>query len=58
MLGQQGLQLGQTDVGQRHAGSGAPARRDGDTPSQGGSPLDAQLPSRYVRARGLLDEYA
>ena len=58
MLGQQGLQLGQTDVGQRHAGSGAPARRDGDTPSQGGSPLDAQLPSRHVRTRGLLDEYA
>ncbi|HEY1141935.1 MAG TPA: flagellar hook-length control protein FliK [Lysobacter sp.] len=58
MLGQQGLQLGQTDVGQRHAGSGAPARRDGDTPSQGGSPIDAQLPSRYVRTRGLLDEYA
>ena len=58
MLGQQGLQLGQTDVGQRHAGSGAPARRDGDTPSQGGSPVDAQLPSRHVRTRGLLDEYA
>jgi flagellar hook-length control protein FliK len=58
MLGQQGLQLGQTDVGQRHAGSGAPARRDGDIPSQGGSPVDAQLPSRHVRTRGLLDEYA
>ncbi|KQY52712.1 hypothetical protein ASD14_09085 [Lysobacter sp. Root494] len=58
MLGQQGLQLGQTDVGQRHAGSGAPARRDGDTPSQGGSPIDAQLPSRHMRTRGLLDEYA
>jgi flagellar hook-length control protein FliK len=58
MLGQQGLQLGQTDVGQRHAGSGAPARRDGDTPSPGASPTDAQLPSRHVRTRGLLDEYA
>jgi flagellar hook-length control protein FliK len=58
MLGQQGLQLGQTDVGQRHAGSGAPARRDGDTPSAGASPTEAQLPARHVRTRGLLDEYA
>jgi flagellar hook-length control protein FliK len=58
MLGQQGLQLGQTDVGQRHAGSGTPARRDGDAPSQGTSPAGAQLPSRHLRTRGLLDEYA
>lgn len=58
MLGQQGLQLGHTDVGQRHAGSGAPARRDGDTPSAGASPADAPLPARHLRTRGLLDEYA
>jgi flagellar hook-length control protein FliK len=58
MLGQQGLQLGQTDVGQRHASPGQPARRDGDTPSQGASPADAQLLSRHVRTRSLLDEYA
>jgi flagellar hook-length control protein FliK len=58
MLGQQGLQLGQTDVGQRHANPGQPARRDGDTPSTGSSPVTTQMPARQLRTRGLLDEYA
>jgi hypothetical protein len=52
------LQLGQTDVGQRHANPGQPARRDGDTPSTGSSPMTTQMPARQLRSRGLLDEYA
>lgn len=58
MLGQQGLQLGQADVGQRQAGSGQPARRDGDANSTGASPVNARTPTRQLRSRGLLDEYA
>jgi flagellar hook-length control protein FliK len=56
--GKQGLQLGQADVGQRHAGSGQPARRDGDANSTGASLVNARTPARQPRSRGLLDEYA
>lgn len=60
MLGQQGLQLGQTDVGQRHAGSGQPAREGADghaLPGSSGS-ANSQISTRSLRSRGLLDEYA
>ncbi|MFL6592700.1 MAG: flagellar hook-length control protein FliK, partial [Luteimonas sp.] len=57
MLGQQGLQLGQADVGHR--------QRDNTprTPMTGSGqsdcfPDDAPLPAAMRRARGLVDEYA
>lgn len=64
MLGQQGLQLGHADVGQRQAqGHGQPA--DG-RPGRGGEPGAERHPgdgtagvvTATVRSRGLLDEYA
>lgn len=59
LLGQQGLQLGQADVGQRHAGSGQPAREGADghpAPASSGSAVSGM--STRLRSRGLLDEYA
>lgn len=59
MLGQQGLQLGHADVGQRHAGQGqgaASPRRDPDAETAGARPQFVAAP--IVRSRGLLDEYA
>lgn len=64
MLGQQGLQLGHADVGQRQAqGRGQPA--DG-RPGRSGEPGAERHPgdgaagvvTATVRSRGLLDEYA
>lgn len=61
MLGQQGLQLGQADVGQRQAGGQSSAS---SSPTQAGGDRDAVAdtgwtPGPAVRAtRGLLDEYA
>jgi len=58
LLGQQGLQLGHADVGQRHRDD---ARR-APTPANGQSdcfPDDPRpLPTMLRRARGLVDEYA
>jgi len=63
MLGQQGLQLGHADVGQRHAqgqGQAAGGRRGrSDEPGadrHGDGP--ANVVPASVRSRGLLDEYA
>lgn len=59
MLGQQGLQLGHADVGQRNAGQGQrpmPAGRDSDVETAGARP--SVLAAPVVRSRGLLDEYA
>ncbi len=61
MLGQQGLQLGHADVGQRHAGQ----NQGGQSQPHANSEHDAASGSRTsaasvvaVRSRGLLDEYA
>lgn len=57
LLGQQGLQLGQADVGERHAGSGQPAREGADGHPVPGSATSG-ISTRSLRSRGLLDEYA
>lgn len=60
MLGQQGLQLGHADVGQRHAGQNPAGQNQPSTQGE----HDAASGSRtsagtvVVRSRGLLDEYA
>ena len=58
LLGQQGLQLGQADVGQRHRDN----TRRAPMPANGQSdcfPDDPRpLPTTLRRARGLVDEYA
>ena len=60
MLGQQGLQLGQADVGQRQAGSGQPGREGPDTQPSffGSATANSQMTMQPLRSRGLLDEYA
>jgi len=59
MLGQQGLQLGQADVGQRHdPGPAHQAREDTDGNSPSAAPMSTPDSTRMLRSRGLLDEYA
>jgi flagellar hook-length control protein FliK len=61
MLGQQGLQLGHADVGQRHAGQNpsgqSQAAAHGEQETASGSRASAGT-AMAVRSRGLLDEYA
>jgi flagellar hook-length control protein FliK len=65
MLGQQGMQLGNTDIGQRQAqqqsSQGQPTPRgftgNGDSGASAASST-AQIAPIIVRSRGLLDEYA
>ncbi|HEY5803031.1 MAG TPA: flagellar hook-length control protein FliK [Lysobacter sp.] len=62
MLGQQGLQLGHADVGQRHGSTGSQGQAAGQFQSD--NDLDASgarqppVAAASVRSRGLLDEYA
>ncbi len=58
LLGQQGLQLGHADVGQRQAGSGQQAREPAADATDSGSPLTGSADTRPLRSRGLVDEYA
>jgi flagellar hook-length control protein FliK len=61
MLGEQGLQLAQADVGHRQSESGSPNAGGAGT-GHDGEPGDAgSLPehtTRPLRLRGLLDAYA
>lgn len=59
MLGQQGLQLGQADVGQRHAGAGQSPGQEPKGILTGDGALTPGEPSApRLRSRGLVDEYA
>lgn len=58
LLEQQGMQLGQADVGQRQAGSGQPGRQDGETQSPVAGAASPQAAVPPSRSRGLVDEYA
>ena len=58
MLGQQGLQLGQADVGQRQAGSGRHGADSAEGLPSSDSPLSPATTIRSLRSRGLVDEYA
>ena len=60
MLGQQGLQLGHADVGQRNAQGHAPSRgaRTEQTGFPDGENGARTSPIAPLRSRGLLDEYA
>ncbi|MFC5568974.1 flagellar hook-length control protein FliK [Lysobacter yangpyeongensis] len=58
LLGQQGLQLGHADVGQRQAGAGQRAREDTPGLPASESPGAVNAVLRPLRSRGLLDEYA
>lgn len=57
LLGQQGLQLAQADVGQRQAGDGKPAHAAQARGEHDGLAGEPAMP-RSIRMRGLLDEYA
>ncbi|GAB3093917.1 hypothetical protein GCM10027159_10190 [Lysobacter terrae] len=58
LLGQQGLQLNQADVGQRHAGSGQQPRGSADSAPATDAPASDAAVIRPLRSRGLVDEYA
>lgn len=62
MLGEQGLQLAQADVGQQQSGTrnGEPDGREGPASTGGNGPADDTTPATAARlhARGLLDAYA
>lgn len=57
LLGQQGLQLAQADVGQRQGGDGKPAHAAQARGEHDGLAGEPAMP-RSIRMRGLLDEYA
>lgn len=58
MLGQQGLQLAQADVGQRQAGDGRATTQRPQGPGEHDPGQTDLPPAPLLRARGLLDEYA
>lgn len=58
MLGQQGLQLGQADVGRRQSGQGQALGEGASAARDNGAGEEAAVAMPPLRSRGLLDEYA